>query len=104
MTGDWLKVAIWGIAAVVLIIVAIWATMALSEDYWTDCKTAYAFCTHRPYHRDCAVWTRYQQPLSITRWHIIRNSATEFCDNNPWHISCGVRVRDERVREECPLP
>ena len=79
---------------------------AWGEDYWRDCKQAYEFCVQRPYHRDCIAWTQLHEPLSVLRWHVIRNGAadTEFCQQNPWHASCGVRVREELYSETCPPP
>jgi len=82
---------------------------AWGEDYWTDCKTAYEFCSLRPYHRDCAIWTHYKQPLSVVRWHTTppnENASSQFCKENPWHMQCGTRMpgTNERYVEICPLP
>ena len=98
----------------VLAIAMLWVTMvvALAEDYWTSCEQAYQFCTLRPYHRDCVIWTRWDKPLSVNRSYYPPvkpnpNIGTPFCQENPWHMNCGYLSEvPPMVHEhvECPIP
>jgi hypothetical protein len=77
-----------------------------AED-WSNCKQAYEFCTRRPFHRDCSIWTIYGRGLVITRFEKEpRNPAadTQFCRDNPWHMSCGRGGTEKVYGEQCLLP
>lgn len=92
-------------ALVILLSVVFWFAVARGEDYWTTCTEAYRFCSQRPYHRDCAVWTHRGMMLSV---HSFRYSSPErvspLCKDMPWHLSCGTHSEMIVEHRDCPIP